>query len=47
MRKAIHKYPQDEDNEGDCDESQELRILGKILNNQPIEIEEVKDGKES
>ena len=41
MKKAMAKYPLDEDTESISDENAELRILEKILNNQPIEIEEV------
>ena len=40
MRKAMSKYPIADDGEEVSDESQEFKILEKILNNQPLDIEE-------
>ena len=40
MRKAMSKYPIADDGEEVADETQEFKILEKILNNQPLDIEE-------
>ena len=40
MRKAMSKYPIADDGEEVSDETQEFKILEKILNNQPLDIEE-------
>ena len=36
----MSKYPVEEDDESNSNEAQEYKILEKILNNQPLDIEE-------